>query len=83
MKKIYSKPHIEIEGYELVSSIAANCDPIVNLGPEGPEPGGVACSSYGNDYGPWSRSVGTSFYDGNMGGCDCYYTSGYEGYFTS
>lgn len=85
MKKEYIKPLIEIEAYELDAQIAANCGNIVNLGPEGPEPGGVACSDYGDSYGPWAlpRSSGISFYQSNLAGCDCYYSSGGEGYFTS
>lgn len=89
MKKMYTSPVIEIESYNLSDSIAANCETIRNFGPG--TPGGTieVCTGFtpiptlpfsagGNDI------MSTSFYDGNKGPvCDCYYTAGGEGYFSS
>lgn len=83
MKKGYVKPSMEIEKYELNASIASSCGPVVTMGPGDEE--GVVCKEFGDSFGPWkARSKGPSFYDGINGpACDCYYTTGGEGYFTS
>lgn len=85
MKKVYVAPMLEIEKYELNSSIAANCTEVINLGP-----GGVLdykqCSSYGDEdiWGdetvPQMLADTGSFYPES---CSCYYTAGGEGNFTS
>lgn len=83
MKRVYNTPVVEVERYQLETSIAANCDPskIVTLGPsdeshsacEEFDDGGLGISTY---------SLEVSFYDkGNT--CTCYYSAGGEGYFTS
>ena len=86
MKKEYVKPLVEIERYKLDASFAANCGTDVTIGPR---VDGVyeACSEFVD---PWEvssyglqRSNGTSFYEPGLGQCDCYYSSGGEGYFTS
>lgn len=91
MKKVYIKPVLEIEKFTLNEAIAANCVEKVNLGPADVVAGKNACS-----VGDWDddfivtfsvtySAQGTSFYDGENGDtiCDCYYTAGGEGYFTS
>ena len=96
MKKIYSKPSLEIELYEMSADIAANCGDRVNLGPEAP--GYEICSDYSNDKNPGfggdddfeffslytARDLGgTPFYADGAANCDCYYSSGGGNYFTS
>ena len=86
MKKIYEKPLIEIEAYQLDAAIAANCGNIVSLGPEAP--GKTTCNEFKDAFGEdddWGTfSVrNTPFYADGAANCDCYYTSGGEGYFTS
>lgn len=91
MKKAYTRPLIEIEVYELNASIALNCSNVINLGPG--IPGSVEyqmCSDYHDagflsikpEYGLTSEKV-TPFYEDGAKSCDCYYTSGSRGYFTS
>lgn len=88
MKKIYEKPMIEIETYVLSASIAANCKNTVNLGP-GVEGIHEVCSAYDGAFDVFSKNPnarstgGTPFYSDYTAGCDCYYTSGGNGYFTS
>ena len=88
MKKEYMKPHVEVEVYELDAAIAANCGQVISLGPEAP--GKDICDDYEGAFGEYSfrpnskaRSGGTPFYDDRSAGCDCYYTSGSNNYFTS
>lgn len=85
MKKVYSKPLMEIEVYELNANIAANCGSTVTLGPEAA--GHVICEEFENAFDVASYSLrsvgGTPFYDDGSANCDCYYTSGGVGYFTS
>lgn len=87
MKKIYSKPIISVEMYELSSNIASNCALVVNMGPEGPgavrvckdyydkteetPPEGVTLYSLPHNVQFWSEET-----------CDCYYSAG-SGCFTS
>lgn len=94
MKKIYSKPVLEIEVYEMSADIAANCGNKVNLGPEAP--GHEPCSDYtdGPGFGgdddfeffslyTTKSAGGTPFYSDGSADCDCYYNSGGAAYFTS
>ena len=93
MKKTYTKPLIEIEAYELSGAIAYNCSNVVNVGPGIPgskEDKYRQCSDFG-DSGLLSLNPGVSlnstgnvpFYSDGAKNCDCYYTSGGQGYFTS
>lgn len=82
MKLKYEKPLLEIENYELDSSIASNCSLVVNSGPKHPEHD--PCSEYYEIIGmpmpatTYSSRYNIDFYDD----CDCYYSaSGY--FFTS
>lgn len=94
MKKVYTKPLLMIEDYEINTAIAAGCSHTINLG-SGGVPGHSACSDFGED--PWAFSTYSlnnwdegcaggipgeyrSFYEEN---CDCKYTAAGEGYFTS
>ncbi|MCI7098866.1 MAG: hypothetical protein MR966_08195 [Lachnospiraceae bacterium] len=88
MKKIYEKPYVEIENYELSSNIASNCALVVNMGPEGP--GAIeVCDDYYEKTGetkPQSR-ISTFSLPHNVQfwseeTCDCYYSAG-SGCFTS
>ena len=83
MKKVYKKPVVEIEAYTLSEAIAAGCGWVVNMGPE--DFTGKTCSDFGdNPFAVVGNSLGASFYNGIDGPeCDCYYTSGQEGYMTS
>lgn len=87
MKKVYSKPSIEIEVYELNTDIASNCGETVSLGPEAP--GKVVCEEFEDAFEVFSiaaysaRSGGTPFYADGAANCDCYYSSGGGVYFTS
>ncbi len=91
MKKTYTKPMIEIESYELSASIASNCGNVISLGPGIPGSDKyVKCDDY-YDSGFMSlipefslNTTGdTPFYSDLSKVCDCYYTSGNKGYFTS
>ena len=85
MKKVYSKPSVEIEVYELNADIAANCGSTVSLGPEAP--GKVVCEEFEDAFDVFSLSPrakgGTPFYSDGSANCDCYYSSGGGLYFTS
>lgn len=89
MKKSYTKPMVEIEVYELSASIAANCGTIVKLGPEAPNK--EVCSEFDDAFEVLAitpgigimSTGGTPFYADGAANCDCYYSSGGEGYFTS
>lgn len=87
MKKAYSKPSIEIEVYELSASIASNCGDTVSLGPEAP--GYEICDEFKDafdvvtTYGLLRTEKRTPFYSDGAANCDCYYSSGGAGYFTS
>lgn len=85
MKAGYTRPMIEIEKYELDASIAANCGTTVSLGPGSTtEP---VCEEFEDAFEVASyglqRSGGTPFYESGDATCDCYYSSGNNGYFTS
>ena len=89
MKRAYVKPQAEIEVYKLDAAIALNCGNPVSIGPESftKDP----CAEFDKGFGGWSlRSTldpvppgNTPFYDDGDANCDCYYTSGNMGYFTS
>lgn len=87
MKKMYISPMIEIESYDLSSSIAASCLTTVQLGPG--IPGEIdACAGFITpvfpDFPDQNSIQSQSFYNGENGFiCDCYYTAGGEGYFSS
>ena len=89
MKKIYAKPMIEIETYELSASIAAPCGSKVSLGPEAP--GKTVSSEFEDAYDMFAfipgvgiqSTGGTPFYSDGAANCDCYYSSGGGVYFTS
>lgn len=91
MRKAYVKPMVEIETYELSASIAGNCSLVINLGPEFGdkklcdkyEDGFAGMMSIRPGYSTMSTG-GTPFYeDVKNCGCDCYYSSGGNIYFTS
>ena len=89
MKKIYAKPLIEIETYELSASIAASCGSKVSLGPEAP--GKTVCSEFEDAFDMFAfnprvgnqSTGGTPIYSDGAANCDCYYSSGGGVYFTS
>ena len=93
MKKIYSKPLIEIEDYELNASIASNCGSVITLGPEGiGVDEGSVCQEFKDGYevhsvipglGIQSTANGTPFYEDGSAKCNCYYSSGDGLYFMS
>ncbi len=90
MKKTYIKPLIEIESYELSGAIAYNCSNVITYGPG--IPGSleyVQCKEF-KESGFLSltpeiglNSANKPFYSDGAANCDCYYTSGGQGYFTS
>lgn len=81
MKKIYSKPHVEIEVYQLNASIAVSCGNKVTFGPEAP--GKVTCDEFKDAFATTFGLRNNPFYADGSAHCDCYYTSGGGGYFTS
>lgn len=87
MKKSYVAPCLEIEVYTLSTSIAANCTTPVDAGPD--TAGRKDCDDFddlfdmNSNSGISLASEGASFYDSDPGYCDCYYTTGSGGYFTS
>ncbi|MBQ8856523.1 MAG: hypothetical protein IJ024_00110 [Lachnospiraceae bacterium] len=85
MKKVYSKPLLEIEVYKLNADIAANCASHVSLGPEAP--GKTVCDEFKDAFEVSSYGMraagGTPFYEDGAANCDCYYSSGGGLYFTS
>lgn len=92
MKKIYMKPMVEIETYELSAAIAAGCGKIVNLGPGADGvPGHETCSDYEGAFDVMNvnpglsimATGGTPFYADGTANCDCYYSSGSVVYLTS
>ena len=92
MKKSYTKPLIEIETYELSASIANTCSHKVNVGPGVPGSNEYTQCSDFSDSGFLMSIIpsleiqaqkGIPFYSDGAANCDCYYTSGNHGYFTS
>lgn len=85
MKKVYSKPVLEIEVYEMSANFASTCSETVSLGPEAP--GKEVCEEFKDAFEVYSlkttRAGGTPFYSDGAANCDCYYSSGNSMYFTS
>lgn len=91
MKKNYTKPLIEIEEYELSGSIAYNCSNVVTYGPG--IPGSkeyIQCKEFsGTGFLSLTPEISINstgnvpFYSDGAKNCDCYYSSGGKGYFTS
>lgn len=84
MKKVYVAPVVEVEYYELDTSIALGCGNVVTNGPAINDH--TACDGFDvwGEEDPFARArsiTGASFYDD--GSCRCYYSSGGEGYWTS
>lgn len=84
MKKVYEAPKIEVESYELSSSIASNCSTVVS---NGPAMGNHAqCSNYIDPFGMRSArkaraAYNVQFYEDTN--CSCYYSAGDSGYWMS
>ena len=82
MKLKYEKPMLEIENYELDTSIASNCGLVVTSGPE--HANHAPCDDYYDLIGwPKTKSIdgpkyNIDFYDD----CACYYTAS-GAFFTS
>lgn len=86
MKKIYKKPTLEIEIYELNASIASNCAVVVTMGDYGGGENEPACNDYLEMVGlPTTSSYSLRSYNVNFWehSCDCYTTAGGDGFFTS
>lgn len=88
MKKIYSKPIVSVEMYELSSNIASNCNLVVNMGPEALNAIKV-CDDYYEKTGETKPANGIASYSlphnvqfWSEKTCDCYYSAG-SGCFTS
>lgn len=87
MKKVYEKPVLEMECYELGSSVASNCSEVVSNGPA--VGNHEQCSDYEDPFEMESRSMmvmsdgpyNVQFYEDTN--CDCYYSSSDYGYWTS
>lgn len=86
MKKVYVAPTLEIELYELDASIASNCSMVVDMGPEAPDAKKV-CDSYyektGEERGISANSLPYNVQFWSEESCDCYYSAGGKGCFTS
>lgn len=87
MKKVYKKPALEVELYELNKSIASQCAEVIDMGPD--MAGAIkVCESWyeseGLPYPPgkartYSKNI--DFWNDTV--CDCYTTASDKGYFTS
>lgn len=86
MKKVYEAPSLEIELYELDTSIASNCSTVVDMGPEGPGAEKVCKDYYDKaeepypDSASWSLRHNVDFW--TEANCDCYYSAS-GAFFTS
>ncbi|MCD8021123.1 MAG: hypothetical protein LUF92_16565 [Clostridiales bacterium] len=83
MKRPYVAPQLEVEVYELSTSIADNCGITVDNGPKMESIGETGCSSYYDtfDDDPMPASdYNVNFYNSEV--CDCY-TTGSGNYWTS
>lgn len=86
MKKKYVAPLLEIERYELSTSITQNCSTIVH---NGPAIGAHAkCDDYDDPFTAYSlrnevdaQAYNVNFYEDTD--CTCYTTAGSEGYWMS
>ena len=89
VKKIYAKPYVTIEEYELSSNIASNCTMVVNMGPEALNAIKVCQDYYDktgeippeNGIAAYSLPYNVQFWSDET--CDCYFTAGDTGCFTS
>ena len=89
MRKAYTKPALEVEEYQLNKAIATNCTTTITWGPGAP--GHEVCPEFEGSFdvviaseAPSMNSSGNvPFYDDGSAGCDCYYTSGGNSYFSS
>ena len=87
MKRVYQKPEVQIEYYQLSANIANNCMLVVNMGPAAPDAVKV-CEDYYDKTGEekpdgistFSLPYNVQFWSEET--CDCYYSAG-EGCFTS
>lgn len=89
MKKVYHAPELEIEVYQMDASIASNCALVVEMGPEGP--GAIeVCDDYyektgeaksAKSFSPYALPHNVQFWSEES--CDCYYSAGGAGCFTS
>lgn len=85
MKKAYSKPLVDVETYSLSAAIASNCSIVVHNGPALGDR--QQCDDYEDPFAVDSENTfspmaehNVSFYEDN---CDCYYSSGGQGYWMS
>lgn len=76
MKKVYEAPVLMIEKYALDTSIAANCNVIMN-------DRDMVCYDKWIDSDIETYAANRSFDDNNGVNCDCYYEAGGEGFFAS
>ena len=83
MRKVYEKPVIEVELYQLSQSIATACATVVSLGPGGTYGNTTyeVCSEYEVDTGSRSSAsaASTEVYEGtfyNSDICSCYHSLG-------
>lgn len=85
MKEKYQRPILKFEEYELNASIASNCANVISFGP-GDNYGNQVCDEFGGDFDVQTytaqRTGKSAFYE-DGGICDCLYSSGGNGYFTS
>ena len=86
MKKVYEAPSLEIELYELDTSIASNCSTVVTMGPEGPGAEKVCDDYYEKSGEPYPASANYSLRHNvdfwTEASCDCYYSAS-GAFFTS
>lgn len=89
MKKAYEKPYVLVENYELSTNIASNCSLVVEMGPEGPDAIKV-CDDYYEKTGETKPENGIAMFSlphnvqfWSEESCDCYYSAGDSGCFTS
>lgn len=83
MRKVYKKPVVEVELYQLSQSIATACATVVSLGPGGTygDTTYEVCSEYKVDTGSRSgtSTVDTAVYEGSFYStdtCSCYHSLG-------
>lgn len=83
MKKVYKKPILEFESYELDRSIASNCAVVVSNGPAVGDH--AQCTDYEDPfamtYSTRSATYNIWFYEDTN--CDCYYSAADGGYWMS
>ena len=83
MRKVYKKPVIEVELYQLSRSIATACATVVSLGPGGTVNGTTykVCDEYNVNTGPerGTSTTSTWMYEGTFysaDSCSCYHSLG-------